>query len=125
MDFKNVNKKRNPKIAPIHPVTQKRTQVDSKKWFSLYKHSKIKLTINTPKKEKIFVDAQSPLIQKIENDQNNHSNSNLVKYLDLNKFKVEKCKNLSNGKQHNHKHCRYYHTLKDKRRILNYDCVNL
>ena len=47
MDFKNVNKKRNPRIA--------RTQVDSKKWFSLYKHSKIKPTINTPKKRKYLL----------------------------------------------------------------------
>ena len=50
--------------------------------------------------------------------------SQLVKFLDLNKFKVEKCRNLTNGKQHNHKHCRYYHTIKDKRRLLDYSKLN-
>jgi hypothetical protein len=46
--------------------------------------------------------------------------SQIIKYLDLSKFKIEKCKNLTNGRQHNHKHCRYYHTAKDKRRVLDY-----
>ena len=50
--------------------------------------------------------------------------SQIIKYLDLSKFKTEKCKNLTNGKQHNHKHCRYYHTIKDRRRALDYQRVN-
>lgn len=49
--------------------------------------------------------------------------SQIIKYLDLSKFKIEKCKNLTNGRQHNHKHCRYYHTIKDKRRILDYSYI--
>ena len=46
--------------------------------------------------------------------------SQIIKYLDLMRFKIEKCKNLTNGRQHNHKHCRYYHTDKDMRRVLDY-----
>lgn len=49
--------------------------------------------------------------------------SQIIKYLDLSKFKIEKCKNLTNGRQHNHKHCRYYHTIKDRRRILDYSFI--
>lgn len=48
----------------------------------------------------------------------------IVKFLDLTKFKNEKCKNLTNGKQHNHKHCRYYHTIKDRRRLLDYSSIH-
>jgi len=39
----------------------------------------------------------------------------------LSRFKTERCKNLTNGKQHNHKHCRYFHTIKDRRRLLEFD----
>ena len=46
--------------------------------------------------------------------------SQIIKYLDLSRFKIEKCKNLTNGRQHNHKHCRYFHTDKDQRRALDY-----
>lgn len=46
--------------------------------------------------------------------------SQIIKYLDLSRFKIEKCKNLTNGRQHNHKHCRYFHTDKDQRRVLDY-----
>lgn len=46
-----------------------------------------------------------------------------VKYLDLSKFKIDLCKNLALGKQHNHKHCRYYHSIKDRRRILDFSQV--
>ena len=53
------------------------------------------------------------------------SQQQYVKFLDLSKFKVEKCRNLTNGKQHNHKHCRYYHTIKDKRRLLDYSNVSV
>jgi len=45
-----------------------------------------------------------------------------VKYLDLAKFKTEMCKNM-NVKQHNHKHCRYFHSIKDQRRLLDYTQV--
>jgi hypothetical protein len=38
-------------------------------------------------------------------------------------FKIEKCKNFENGKLHNIKHCRYYHTLKDKRRELDFSFI--
>mmetsp|Transcript_6524 Transcript_6524/g.5809 ORF Transcript_6524/g.5809 Transcript_6524/m.5809 type:complete len:197 (-) Transcript_6524:1213-1803(-) len=37
----------------------------------------------------------------------------VIKHLCLDKFKVDPC-NLHY--QHNHKHCRFYHTIKDKRR---------
>lgn len=46
-----------------------------------------------------------------------------IKFLDLAKFKVEKCRNLASGKQHNHKHCRYFHTLRDQRRELDFASV--
>jgi len=38
-------------------------------------------------------------------------------------FKIEKCKNFENGKLHNIKHCRYYHTLKDRRRELDFSFI--
>ena len=40
----------------------------------------------------------------------------MLKYLDLERFKVEQCQISS---QHNHKHCKNYHTIKDRRRSKN------
>lgn len=51
--------------------------------------------------------------------------SQIIKYIDLSKFKIEKCKNLANGRQHNIKHCRYYHTLKDRRRLLDFEFMSM
>lgn len=46
--------------------------------------------------------------------------SQIIKYLDLSLFKIEKCRNFMIGKQHNIKLCRYYHTPKDRRRALDF-----
>ena len=49
--------------------------------------------------------------------------SQIIKYLDLSLFKIEKCKNFASGKQHNIKLCRYYHTVNDRRRELDYSFI--
>lgn len=61
---------------------------------------------------------------KLQQMQKQQGASQIIKYIDLSKFKIEKCKNLANGRQHNIKHCRYYHTLKDRRRILDYQFMS-
>ena len=96
-----------------------------------------------PKREKIFCELESPFVVQqnesviIETSQESSNELTLdphesticthiaqtIKHLDLTKFKIEQCKNLANGKQHNHKHCRYYHTLKDIRRPMDYSVV--
>lgn len=37
----------------------------------------------------------------------------LIEHLELSEFKIEPCTNPNN---HNHKQCKYYHSLKDRRR---------
>ena len=44
------------------------------------------------------------------------SDQSVVQHLALDQFKVEQCHVSGN---HNHKHCRYYHSMKDKRRKTN------
>ncbi len=43
-----------------------------------------------------------------------NKNGEIIKHLDLDKFKVEQCQINT---QHNHKHCIFYHTIKDSRRM--------
>ena len=86
------------------------------------------------KREKIFIDIESAFMagknlegvredtgrggqiqEATANEKRQVAECQRIKFLDLAKFKVEKCRNLASGKQHNHKHCRYFHTDKDQR----------